>query len=206
MSSDRPAPRTRLPQRLVLTFALGGSMLVLPTVSAPAAEPEPIAPAVQTLDIAGVDAAASTSAEAPRSTAARGAATDAPEVLTAQRDTDPFTVAGVSWPAEADVSTVQMRVRENGTWSAWESLPVIDEGPDAGTEEYERSSGRVGTSPLVSDGADGVQVRVDTADGTAPEGLELSLIDPGTSAADGSAPGRPPPWAPPTPQRRSRAS
>ncbi len=85
---------------------------------------------------------------------------------------------------------VQVRVRESGTWSAWSTLQQVDEGPDAGTPEYEASSARTGTTPLTTDGADGVQVRVDTPKGTAPQGVQVSLIDPGTSAADATAAGQ----------------
>lgn len=185
-SPNRPASATRVAPRLLLTFGLAGGMLLLPTVPAPAAEPRPVAPRVQTIDASGVDAA---SLRDPAASATRAAA-DAPEVLTAVQETEPFTLAGVSWPSDAPVSQVQVRLREQGTWSGWETLPVIDEGPDAGTDEYEASADRIGTSPLLSDGADGVQVRVDTTDGSRPTGVEVSLIDPGTSAADPTVAGQ----------------
>src|SRR5690606_26136810 len=41
------------------------------------------------------------------------------------------------------------------------------------------------TEPLITLEADAVQARVHTRSGVAPEGLEVSLIDPGESATDG---------------------
>jgi len=43
-------------------------------------------------------------------------------------------------------------------------LAITDDGPDPATAEAARA--RVGTSPLVSSGATGIQVSVDTVDGS----------------------------------------
>jgi hypothetical protein len=100
-------------------------------------------------------------------------------------ETQEFTVAGVSWDGESlDPLAVEVRVREDGAWTAWQTLQPNDEGPDRGTEEYARASSVTATDPIVSAGADAVQVRLDTVEGTPPEGLEVVVIDPGTSAGD----------------------
>ena len=171
-------------RRLVLTAALVPALVGLPVVSAPAAEPVPVPPRVQTLEVAGV-ARAGVSAQD-----ARTGRSDAPEVLSAQVGTRPFSLVGVTWPSGQPVQQVQVRVREDGAWSAWETLQQVDEGPDAGTAEFEAAAARTGTTPLTTDGADGVQVRVDTPAGTVPRGVRVSLVDPGTSAADGTAAGQ----------------
>ena len=170
-------------RRIVLTAAVVPALIGLPVVSAPAAEPVPVPPRVQTLEVSGVRPAG----DAGRATASEA---DAPELLSAPTTTRPFTVAGVTWPTDEPVQRVQVRVRENGTWTPWTTLQQVDEGPDAGTPEHEASRARTGTTPLTSDGADGVQVRVDTAPGTTPTGVQVSLIDPGTSAADATAAGQ----------------
>jgi hypothetical protein len=83
--------------------------------------------------------------------------------------------------ASKDVA-VNVRVKEDSGWTAWETLVMPDDGPDATTTEAARA--RVGTTPLVSSGATGIQVRVDTATGETPPDLLVSTIDPGTSPAD----------------------
>ncbi len=118
---------------------------------------------------------------------AAAAAAAGPAVLTPARDTNDFNLVGVTWDAasvhSADVG-VLVRVREAGTWGEWNVLTANDDGPDANTTEGQASRHRAGTSPLLTGMADGVQVRVDTANGTAPAGLQVSLIDPGTSPGD----------------------
>ena len=79
-------------------------------------------------------------------------------------------------------TTVSARVREHGTWQAWQSLSIIDDGgPDR--DDPERSS-RTGTDPLFTEGADGFQVRISSATGSSPEGLRVDVIDAGRSEAD----------------------
>lgn len=91
----------------------------------------------------------------------------------------PFTVAAAVWDAAADhaVERVEIRVRQDGAWGPWQVLEraVLPEGA---------AVTRTGTDPFVAFGADGAQLRLTTADGAAPAGLELSLIDPGTAATD----------------------
>ena len=91
-------------------------------------------------------------------------------------DTRPFVVAGVTWdePTE-DVVEAAVRVREDGKWTAWSALEIVSTGVPGE---------RGGTEPLVSPGADGVQLRVVTADGSVPAGLRAELVDPGASPAD----------------------
>ena len=178
-----------------LALALTPAFAALPMVTFDAAEtPDPVTPRVVSTAISGLDLGELTSsagALAP-STAARTlqvAGTQAatgPVVLTSKMAMARFTVAGVSWSrtsvvAATDVS-VNVRVNEASGWTAWEKLAITDDGPDAMTAEA--AGARVGTTPLVSSGATGIQVRVDTATGATPPGLLVSTIDPGTSPAD----------------------
>jgi len=156
--------------------------------------PDPVSPRVVSTAISGLDLGeltSSTGALAP-STAARTlqvAGTQAatgPVVLTSKMAMARFTVAGVSWSRTSAVASkeviVNVRLKEASGWTAWEKLAVTDDGPDAMTAEA--AGARVGTTPLVSSGATGIQVRVDTATGATPPGLLVSTIDPGTSPAD----------------------
>ncbi len=92
-------------------------------------------------------------------------------------------------------------MREDGTWSDWTSLEMLNPGSEGeGTE--------AGTEPVLSLGADGIQARVLTASGQTPANLKINLVAAGTSATDGklkaALPLPPPP--PPTAPRSSRPS
>jgi uncharacterized protein with LGFP repeats len=100
--------------------------------------------------------------------------------LTQPIETIDFIVAGVTWDiADAGhVTDVSLRVREDSAWTDWSSMEIHDGDEKPGAE-------RVGTEPLVSSGADAIQMRIETVDGEVPAGLELDLIDPGTAETDG---------------------
>ncbi|WP_229243854.1 N-acetylmuramoyl-L-alanine amidase [Cellulosimicrobium marinum] len=105
--------------------------------------------------------------------------------LTALTATEPFLVAGVTWDDEADsadVVEVAVRVLADGSWSDWTPLEVEDLG---------MAGERPGTAPVVTGGSEGIQARVVTESGDTPDGARIDLVDPGTSAADGRATGRP---------------
>ncbi|MGM7667184.1 S-layer homology domain-containing protein [Microbacterium sp. A93] len=100
--------------------------------------------------------------------------------LTQPVETMDFIVAGVTWDIEdaGQVTEVSLRVREGSDWTDWNSMEIHagDEMPNAD---------RVGTEPLISSGADAIQVRITTVDGENPSGLALDLIDPGVADTDG---------------------
>jgi hypothetical protein len=97
--------------------------------------------------------------------------------LTRRTETHDFLVAGVTWDGTSgeEVTEVSLRVRESGTWGAWQSV---------GVEQVQVRGTRAGTEPFVTTGADGVQVRARTASGRPPSGMRVDVIDPGTSPAD----------------------
>ncbi|MFJ6417376.1 SH3 domain-containing protein [Paeniglutamicibacter sp. NPDC091659] len=101
--------------------------------------------------------------------------------LTAERTTEEFTAAGLTWtPDENDeVIEAAVRVREDGTWSDWTSLEMLNPGSEG-------EGATAGTEPVLSLGADGIQARVLTASGQAPANLEVNLVAAGTSATDGA--------------------
>jgi len=200
----------RLVVRAAVVVALAATGLVAPTVSFDAAQaaPRPVAPELHRVTVHGVDRAAArahgafaaaVSGEVPADVAnrldpeaavplpsqppAQPAPADPADVaaLDAPTATAHFVAAGVTWDPGQDVTVteVALRVRESGTWSAWQSLAQTAEGVPGE---------RPGTEPLLTNGADGVQVRVTTADGgPAPTGLRVDLVDPGSSPADGQA-------------------
>jgi N-acetylmuramoyl-L-alanine amidase/FG-GAP-like repeat len=95
-------------------------------------------------------------------------------------------VIGASWRpgALAEGDRLQVRTRQAGVWGAWEDMPVDDaeHAPDPDTAEGRAA--RPGTAPVVVEG-EGSQVRVVTARAAAPT-VDVTFVDPGTSAADAS--------------------
>jgi hypothetical protein len=158
------------------------------------AAPHPVPPKMQVLAPRGVDAAALGRLRADRTQTAAALAAPAtdpatPAVVIAPTITKKFTLVGLTWSAHGAPQgiDIKVRVREAGAWSGWHSLGVEDAGPDPGTPEGRRAASTNGSSPLLTNGADGVQVVVHSATGRAPVGLKVDLIDAGTSPADGEA-------------------
>jgi hypothetical protein len=157
--------------------------VALPTVSFASTDtPHPVAPHVQSTAVRGIDAAAKGQLW-DRRVLRPGRAIS---TLTRVQERSRFTVAGVSWARTTGLSSkdviVQIRVREDSGWSGWETPGVTDEGPQSGTGES--ATARLGTNPLVTDGATAIQVRVDTTNGQPLPDVRVTTINPGTSAAD----------------------
>ena len=177
--------------------------LTLPVAGSLAGSPDPVRADVTTIALDGVPAGAlSTTPSAstpvpvagedhaherpvagPRSAPALRAAAAIPPT-----STDSFGLVGITAAEAFDPSTrVVMRVRQGGQWLPWMEVPVSDHLPDPDTEEGKRA--RFATEPVVTDGADGIQVRVDTPTGEVPADTEITLIDnpvrPEDAALDG---------------------
>ncbi|GAA4717140.1 hypothetical protein GCM10025782_12790 [Pedococcus ginsenosidimutans] len=175
-----------------LAVALTPAFVALPTVSFAAPDaPHPVRPSVVSTSISGIDGAAAAKELSLRH---RGLALSrravegerVTSVLTGEQVRKRFTVAGVSWAGSTDLTaddvTVEVRLKEDAGWTDWDTLPVPDDGPQPGTPEA--VGARLGTTPIVSEGATGIQVRVDTPSGRTLPDLKVTTIDPGTSAAD----------------------
>jgi hypothetical protein len=199
--------------RLALALAAAAALFLAPVITPVWAVPKPVAPKIQTTPVSGVDevalgssppafdaralrgrqgaAASGEQNQQPPELPRVGAATR-PAVLTGELRRDRFAVAGLTWQAGAGASEpiVQLRLREGAGWTEWQPLVAVH-GPDPDSPDAKRAGSRVASEPLFSSSADAVQVRVDTADGKAPEGLALLTIDPGTSPADANLTGAP---------------
>lgn len=186
----------------LLTVAAVPALLAVPVVGPLPEQPHPVAPTVVSVPLGGVDpqalaegaSAVAGASDVVSGDVSRGSSSSVaaasvavrPAVLTPRRTTAPFDLVAVTWQEPADPGTrVRVRIREKGTWSPWQRLETDDEGPDDGSAEARAASGaRDGTAPLLTDGADGVQVRVDTPGGKALPGLAVDLVDAGRSTAD----------------------
>lgn len=99
-----------------------------------------------------------------------------PVVATRATITDEFGLVGITADEPIDSEArVLVRVREEGEWSSWQPLLVSDHGPDPSSEESKEAL--FGTDPLLTNEADGIQVRIDTPGGEVPDGLQVILVD-----------------------------
>lgn len=103
-----------------------------------------------------------------------------PDVLTAEIATAPFSVVGVTWDKTQGVDgvVIRYRVRQSGTWTAWEAVGESDAAPDAGSQESGRTGARGATDPIVAINSTGIQIWAEAERGTVT-GLKTVLIDPG---------------------------
>lgn len=141
---------------------------------------------------------------------------DDQEYAAVELDVDRFNVAAVTWDGGEDVHlTTWMRARTAEGWSDWVEVHDDHHAPDG---DETGTDYRAGTEPFITGDADGIEVRVVPEPGEAlPDGLQVEVIDPGTTTADlAAAPLEPgtddvasldlPPsaletWAPSTPPR-----
>ncbi|WP_347350547.1 cell wall-binding repeat-containing protein [Intrasporangium sp.] len=97
-------------------------------------------------------------------------------------------VVGVTWrQGSAPGTTVQYRTRTTAGWGAWQFVAAEDERPDpAEAAEAARRTGgaRQGSAPIVTTGAEQVQVRLVSPTDDAPAEPELVVVDPGATVAD----------------------
>jgi hypothetical protein len=170
----------------VAVLAAGGGVAVLtwPSGTGAAEAAPPVTPTELPPDPAAAPPRIRTALNSVDLTAAGGSA---------QRDTQRFSLLGVSWsdPSAEPDGTIEVRTRGavTGKWSGWQALEKADTGPDAA--EAAASGRRGATEPLWAGPSDGVAVRIGGKAGLT-KGLRLDLIDPG-SESGGRGGGEPSP-------------
>jgi hypothetical protein len=167
--------------------AVGGSLVAS----------EPVRPDVTEIPMTGVSASGRRAltepqhAEgAPGASGLRLASADTlPEdvaALTAPQPVDGLGTVGVTWEHGTQMDdgtiTLSVRTKKDGLWSGWQEMPYHDDhqpdpdSPDAATN-------RPGTDPVYVGDVDDIQVMAVTDTGTAPDGMQLALVDPGEETA-----------------------
>ena len=184
----------KAPSILMLSIAVP-ALSALPVLTPPAAKPEPVAPEVRAVALAGVDGASLLTPAGAQSKVAsavarteviaadqRGRVPTRPAVFTKARGTADFELLGVTWRTgtPADLTVVVRTHGEDG-WTGWTALD-----PAPAPDRAEGAMRRAGTEPLYTGPADGYQVRIDVRSGTLPSDVRVDLIDPGDSDADES--------------------
>ncbi|MFL6135649.1 MAG: hypothetical protein ACJ72A_22790, partial [Nocardioidaceae bacterium] len=107
-------------------------------------------------------------------------------VLSEPEPVENLGTVGVTWKPGEHVREkaieVSVRTATDGRWSRWQAMPYHDEhGPDAGTAEAGRE--RPGTDAVYVGDVESVQVKAVTDSGEVPEGMKLSVVDPGQETA-----------------------
>jgi hypothetical protein len=95
-----------------------------------------------------------------------------------------FTLVGLTWVGTVATGTeFKVRVRESGVWSDWFKLEYT-EYQGVGTDGTESIDTRVGSDPLLTGMADGVEVIMQNASGTVPSQMKVSLINSEVTSQD----------------------
>ena len=93
-------------------------------------------------------------------------------------DTALVTMVGFTWRDGGRPPKILARFRTRGGWSLWRPAPLLRDVPDPSSGE---GIGKAGTTPLVVEPSDGVQVQVA---GTVPPELSITLIHAAPIAGD----------------------
>ena len=111
---------------------------------------------------------------------------DDPTILTQRISTEPYDLVAVSWQGEYEPETrVHVRVKEEGIWSGWHLLEDgLAHAPDPGSTEYSKSN-RI-TEPLMVADARGVQVRIDSSEGSQVDSAQIVLVSSEQGVMDAS--------------------
>ncbi len=89
----------------------------------------------------------------------------------------PFTLVGLTWVGGVSTGTeFEVRVRESGTWSDWFHLEY-GEYQGVGKDGSESVDSRVGSDPLLTGLADGVEVKMENTSGIVPSQMKVTLVN-----------------------------
>jgi hypothetical protein len=173
---------------LLAFLVLTGTFLVLPVYAAPGPSPEPVDVTAEEVPLGSVTApAAGADLQQGTSDPVEGVSRTTPTLTVRETDVDEFSMVAVNWAYDPTVTDtlIQVRVRDDdGDWGGWTEVGTEEAEPDADANPAVERRG--GTSPLWTGPSHGVEVELVTRSGAAPTDVQLNLIDPGESEADGA--------------------
>ena len=175
----------RILAAVLAALGLTAVFLAVPVLTAPRAEPEPVTTATHVVTMGSVVAPAPEASVQPGPTT--GGTTEIPTLAVTRTGVAPFSLVGVTWRYDPQVTgtVVQIRVQDGaGAWGSWTA--VTPETPDQGTGTATGAQLRSGSSPLWTGPSTGVQVELTTTAGAQPVDVQVDLVDPGQSDADAS--------------------
>ena len=182
----RPLVRTLSTTAVTAVTAAGLALTGLPASGAPAGQAS--APPLSPSATGQADPAAPAVHEQPIPDVAASSRRTRSDDLVAElapSSTPDYGLVAVTWNRGSAPADLQVRVRSRaaGSWTPWQPLGVdLDEGPSL-SEGSEGSEVRDGTAPAWAGDADGVAIRVSSASGETPSGLEVVTVDPGAGGA-----------------------
>jgi len=98
-------------------------------------------------------------------------------VLLSAQSVKPFTLVGLTWVGAVSIGTeFKVRVRESGVWSDYFKLEY-GEYQGVGKDGSESIATRVGSDPLLTGIADGVEVVMLNTSGIAPSQMKVTMIN-----------------------------
>jgi hypothetical protein len=109
-----------------------------------------------------------------------------PALTVSKPDTDAFFSVGVTWQVDDKLGDVAATLRvknKAGQWGEWTPLES-DDIEQTQSKETRDNKVRGGTAPYWTGESYGLEVIVQGADGRAPKGVKVVMLDPGTSPAD----------------------
>jgi len=97
--------------------------------------------------------------------------------LVSAQTVSPFTLVGLTWVGGVSAGTeFKVRVRESGTWSDWFELEY-GEYQGVGKDGTESVDTRVGSDPLLTSLADGIEVIMENSSGIVPAQMKVTLVN-----------------------------
>ena len=100
------------------------------------------------------------------------------------QDATEFTLVGLTWVGPVAIGTeFKVRVRESGVWSAWFNLEY-GEYQGVGNDGSESQDTRVGSDPLLTGLADGIEVAMESFTGVVPSQMKVTLVNSLVTAQD----------------------
>ncbi|WP_409330486.1 N-acetylmuramoyl-L-alanine amidase [Trujillonella humicola] len=178
----------RLLAGTLASVAFTGTFLVLPVYADPAPEAVPVEASTEEIALgSAADPAPAAEVQQGTTEPVAGVGAQAPALTVSRTGVAEFSMVGVHWaydPAVTD-TVVQIRVQDaGGAWGEWTEVGVEDAAPDADGEVP--AGWRGSAAPLWTGPSTGVEVELVTRSGAAPTDVQLTLVDPGTSPADGA--------------------
>ena len=176
----------RITAGLVAFLAFTGTVLVLPVYAAPAPEAEPVQTSAAEVVLGSVEEpSAEADVQEGTTEPIPGVDEEAPVLTVRETAVSEFSLVGVSWAYDPQVTDTFIQVRVQDVDSAWGEWTEVDtQGADQDADAAPAVQVRGGTDPLWTGPSTGVEVELVTRSGARPTDVRLDLIDPGESEAD----------------------
>lgn len=148
---------------LIVSFGLGASLFAGPPAQGATKYTPPVS--VVEIDIA------------PEPTISALTVGKRTTILLSAQSVKPFTLVGLTWVGAVSIGTeFKVRVRESGVWSDYFKLEY-GEYQGVGKDGRESIATRVGSDPLLTGIADGVEVVMLNTSGIAPSQMKVTMIN-----------------------------